>query len=152
VTTHAPPGYDCPVCGYVAGRWNDVVGADHVVDRTELTLTFVSPTRWGRNHGVLVVPNAHHENLYALPDDLGRPLLSAQRRVALALKAVTGCDGTSTRQHNEPGGDQDLWHYHVHVFPRWEGDGLYRSSRQWVERGVMDDLAVRLRAALTSGG
>ena len=35
------------------------------------------------------------------------------------------CDGTSVRQHNEPAGNQDAWHYHVHVFPRYAGDSLY---------------------------
>jgi len=37
------------------------------------------------------------------------------------------CDGVSTRQHNEPDGGQDVWHYHLHVFPRYTGDDLYRS-------------------------
>lgn len=32
------------------------------------------------------------------------------------------------RQHNEPAGNQDVWHLHVHVFPRYEGDDLYRSG------------------------
>jgi histidine triad (HIT) family protein len=147
VTTvsHAPEGYDCPACAYGAGRWNDRVGAEHVVERTEHTMTFVSPARWGRNHGVLVIPCAHHENLYGMPDELGGPLLAAQRRAAVALKAATGCDGTSTRQHNEPGGNQDLWHFHVHVFPRWHGDDLYGATRAWADRSEMADLAVRLR-------
>jgi histidine triad (HIT) family protein len=29
------------------------------------------------------------------------------------------------RQHNEPAGNQDRWHYHMHVFPRYAGDDLY---------------------------
>jgi histidine triad (HIT) family protein len=145
---HAPDGYDCPACAYVAGRWNERVGPEHEVERTETTLTFVAPSRWGRNHGVLVIPTVHVENLYEVPDELGAPLLRAQRRAALALKAATGCDGTSTRQHNEPGGNQDLWHYHVHVYPRWAGDGLYAARREWADRAAMDDLAARLRAAL----
>ena len=37
------------------------------------------------------------------------------------------CAGTSTRQHNEPAGYQDAWHYHVHVFPRYPGDNLYNT-------------------------
>jgi histidine triad (HIT) family protein len=41
------------------------------------------------------------------------------------MKEVYRCDGVSTRQHNEPAGDQDVWHLHVHVFPRYEGDQLY---------------------------
>ena len=98
---------------------------------------------------MLVIPTAHHENLYGLPDELGVPLLSAVRRAAVALKEATACEGVSTRQHNEPGGDQDLWHFHVHVYPRWRGDGLYSSRREWAERSAMDDLAARLVAELT---
>ena len=58
------------------------------------------------------------------------------------------CDGTSTRQHNEPAGNQDLWHLHVHVFPRFEGDDLYRS---WYRESTPEerlDFAARLRAVL----
>lgn len=50
---------------------------------------------------------------------------------ALALKAALSCDGISTRQQNEPAGDQDVWHYHVHVFPRYADDGLYGSLGEW---------------------
>ena len=42
-----------------------------------------------------------------------------------AMKETYGCDGTSLRQHNEPAGNQVIFHFHLHVFPRWEGDNLY---------------------------
>ncbi len=38
--------------------------------------------------------------------------------------------GTSVRQHNEPAGNQDVWHYHMHVFPRYTGDDLYFTHPQ----------------------
>jgi diadenosine tetraphosphate (Ap4A) HIT family hydrolase len=41
------------------------------------------------------------------------------------MKDAYRCDGVSTRQHNEPAGDQDVWHLHVHVLPRHQGDQLY---------------------------
>ncbi len=52
------------------------------------------------------------------------------KHVAIALKAVHHCDGVSTRQHNEPAGNQEVWHYHLHVFPRFDGDQLYSSRQQ----------------------
>ena len=146
--SHAPPGYDCPFCRYVAGQENEVLQQRHVVERTPETVTFVNPRWWERNAGaLLVVPTAHVENLYAVPDDLGVPLLRATRRAATALRAAYGAEGTSTRQHNEPAGNQDVWHFHVHVFPRYAGDDLYRSTSAWADP---DDMAVRaeqLRAA-----
>ncbi|MEV0649771.1 HIT domain-containing protein [Phytomonospora sp. NPDC050363] len=44
------------------------------------------------------------------------------------MRATYGCDGVSTRRHNEPAGNQDVWHLHVHVFPRYAGDALCTSA------------------------
>jgi histidine triad (HIT) family protein len=48
--------------------------------------------------------------------------------VDVALGAESGFD--LTRQHNEPAGNQDVWHYHMHVFPRYAGDDLYFTRPQ----------------------
>jgi histidine triad (HIT) family protein len=74
-----------------------------------------------------VIPAAHFENLYDLPDALGADIHRVARRVAIAMKTAYGCAGVSTRQHNESAGNQDVWHYHLHVFPRYPGDDLYGS-------------------------
>lgn len=144
--SHAPQGYGCPFCAYARGDGDDRVGQEHVVERTPTTLTYVSPKWWPNNHGaLLVIPIEHHENLYVMPDGLGGPMQRAARRAALALKAAYGCEGVSTRQHNEPSGNQDVWHYHVHVFPRYEDDGLYGGRGVWADRGEMTVRAERLR-------
>jgi histidine triad (HIT) family protein len=146
--SHAPAEYLCPFCNYVAGGGDERVGPEHVVERTDATITYVSPKWWPKNPGnLLVIPTEHWESLYSLPDYLGLPILRATRRAARALKAAYGCDGVSTRQHNEPAGNQDVWHYHVHVFPRWVGDDLYGSRGAWADRAEMTGRAERLRAA-----
>lgn len=96
---------------------------------------------------MIVVPAEHHENLYTIGDALGADLFGAARRAALALKAAYGCPGTSTRQHNEPAGDQEVWHFHWHVFPRWPGDRLYALDGAWADRAEMAERAELLRAA-----
>jgi len=60
------------------------------------------------------------------PVDVGHAVWDLTRRVAVAMRETFDCEGISTRQHNEPAGDQDVWHLHVHVFPRHQGDELYR--------------------------
>jgi histidine triad (HIT) family protein len=146
--SHAPPGYDCPFCHYAEGIGNELIGPEHVVESAEETMTFTSPRIWGRCEGLLVIPKAHHENLYELPDELGAPLLRAVRRAALAMKAADGCEGVSTRQHNEPAGNQDLWHFHIHVFPRWTGDRLYDQRPADADRTQLAERAARLRQAI----
>lgn len=66
------------------------------------------------------------------------------------MRATYPCDGVSTRQHNEPGGGQDVWHLHVHVFPRRIGDDLYASHQdtRWAAPEERATYAARLRAEL----
>jgi histidine triad (HIT) family protein len=95
------------------------------------TTAFVAPKWWDANPGhVLVVPNEHAEHLYEISEPALAAVYATARRVAVALKHEYGCDGTSTRQHNEPGAGQDVWHFHVHVFPRYEGDNLYANDER----------------------
>jgi histidine triad (HIT) family protein len=61
----------------------------------------------------LVVPNTPFENLYEMPDDVLCAVHRFAKRLALALKGQFGCEGVSLRQHNEPAGGQDVWHYHL---------------------------------------
>ena len=86
--------------------------------------------QWPKNAGhALIVPNQHFENIYELPVELGCKVFSVTQQTAFAMKEVYGYDGISTRQHNGPTGNQDVWHYHLHVFPRYESDNLYLSEQ-----------------------
>lgn len=125
--THEPVGYDCPFCRLAAGGEDPLNSQRDVVRRTAGAMAFIAPRWWPNNPGhVLVVPVGHHENLYELPTEAGHAVHDLVREVAIAVRHTYGCDGVSTRQHNEPAGNQDVWHYHVHVFPRHAGDDLYR--------------------------
>ena len=155
--SHAPDGYQCPFCLFLsnpdqAGRetttWNR---ASDLVHRGSTVTALVSPEWWPNNPGnVLVIPNAHHENLYDLPLAIGAEIHALSRDVALAMNQAYGCSGTSTRQHNEPAGNQEVWHYHLHVFPRYPGDDLYRSRKARVSEEVRAEYAARLRDGLPS--
>lgn len=112
---------------------------------------FVSTAWWPANSGhVIVVPNDHYENVYDIPDSVLGAVQVIGKRIALALKATYGCDGISFRQHNEPAGGQDVWHYHLHVFPRYPGDDLYlhTADRRWTTPAERAPYAWRLRAFL----
>jgi histidine triad (HIT) family protein len=125
---HQPDGYACPFCALLAGEPDGISVVEDIVRRAELATAFISPRWWPNNPGhVLVVPNAHQENLYDLTPEYGHAVADLVREVAIAIRSSYFCAGTSTRQHNEPAGYQDVWHHHVHVFPRYQGDNLYGS-------------------------
>jgi histidine triad (HIT) family protein len=118
--------------------------------RTATTTAWISRRWWANNPGhVIVVTNEHVENMYALSQKLAGEVHDTARQIALALKEAYRCEGISTRQHNEPAGYQDVWHYHVHVFPRYEGDGLYGSPYRETSADERRPYARRLRDALS---
>jgi histidine triad (HIT) family protein len=151
MTSHAPKGWDCPFCRIAQGEEGERPWTKHtdVVYRDSELIAFVSAHWFSNNPGhVLVVPCEHHENVYDMPDELLGKVAVLSKRLALAMKRAYECDGTSTRQHNEPAGGQDVWHYHLHVFPRFKGDDLYRSSARLTVPEERKPFADRLRMAL----
>jgi histidine triad (HIT) family protein len=142
---------DCPFCALVAGRETARNHPADIVLSDESTTAFVSPRWWEACPGhVLVVPNAHRPTLDEMEADLLGRVYGCAGDVATALERVDRCEGVSTRQHNGPGAGQEIWHFHVHVFPRWGGDRLYERNGEtrWVSAVERAERAARLREAL----
>jgi histidine triad (HIT) family protein len=151
--SHEPSGYECPFCRLLSGVDTEINSADDIVWRDEQTTALIAPKWWPANHGhVLVITNTHVENIYAIDDDLLCAVGATSHRVAIALKNAYAFDGVSTRQHNEPAGYQDVWHFHVHVFPRYVGDRLYERHEEmaWTTPAEREPYAAKLRAALST--
>lgn len=129
---HAPEGYQCPLCAIARDdlEKGPLFSPDDLIYAGGEVLAMLSAYQWPNNPGnVVVIPVAHYENIYDLPIPLAARIHDLARGVALAMKAAWACDGISTRQHNEPAGNQDVWHYHMHVTPRYVGDNLYATYR-----------------------
>jgi histidine triad (HIT) family protein len=125
---HEPTDYVCPFCQLIQGGEGKYNSPKDIIYEDKLVTAFVSPWWWPNNPGnVIIVPNKHFEHIYDLPARYAHRVQDVAKEVALAFKEVYQCDGVSTRQHNEPAGGQDVWHYHLHVFPRYESDNLYQS-------------------------
>ena len=147
--SHEPEGYTCPFCNFLAGNPDKYNSEEDIVYRNEFTTAFVAPKWWANNKGhVLVVPNNHYENIYSIPDDALAEVYKTVKKIATAIRSTYDCDGTSTRQHNEPAGDQDVWHLHAHVYPRYENDNLYlnHDNSDFVEAELRVPYAEKLRA------
>ena len=109
---------DCLFCKIVAGE----IPAQRV-DEDEHTIAFMDINPWTRGHA-LVIPREHSRNLYEIGDgDLERTA-SAAKRLALRMKERLGCDGVNLINSCEPAAWQTVFHFHVHVIPRYEGDPL----------------------------
>lgn len=145
---HAPPHYACPFCGIAETLPSPAPESAAVL--VEANVFALVPTHHyaGIKGNCLVIPRSHYENVLDMPDELGNDFFRATRRLAKAMQDAFGCEGVSTRQHNGPAGDQDVWHYHLHVFPRYLNDGLYAGKKVAYTAQERMELAATLRAAL----
>lgn len=150
-THHEPAHWSCPFCRLQRGEHDPRNQPSDIVAVTERAFARIAPKWWpGNPGGVLVIPRAHTENLYSIAPEDNRAVWDLVREVAIAIRETYDCEGTSVRQHNEPAGDQDVWHLHVHVFPRHRDDALYERHREarWVSPEERAPFAERLRARL----
>jgi histidine triad (HIT) family protein len=94
-----------------------------VVFEDEHTIAFMDAGQVNPGH-VLVAAKGHAENLYELDDAQAGALLKAAARVARAIRAAINPAGLSVYQANGKAAWQTVFHYHMHLLPRHEGDGM----------------------------
>lgn len=72
--------------------------------------------------GRLFIPKEHFRNLYDLDDELASKVLVLARKMTVRLKEILGCDGYNIVQNNEEVAGQTVFHFHMHMIPRYRGD------------------------------
>jgi histidine triad (HIT) family protein len=152
---HAPNNYHCPICLGVQGIENEhtLLLKQDLVYQDDLVSAFIN-SFWVKNNPghVIIVPNEHIENIYEMTEALGAHIFAVSKRVALAMKEVYHCDGITTMQNNEPAGDQHAFHYHLHIYPRYEGDELHQNmmnKKEVADQGKRAEFASKLRKNLS---
>jgi histidine triad (HIT) family protein len=130
--SHAPDDYNCPFCSIVSQCESLSWQEEHcVIYHDDVVTAFMSGHHYaGIKGNALVIPNQHFENIFDIDYRVGADILRVTQLLAYAMKRAYHCEGISTRQHNEPAGYQDTWHFHQHVFPRYPGDNLYSAGRK----------------------
>ncbi len=131
---------DCVFCSILAG---DMPG--EVIQEDEHTVAFMDINPWTRGHAV-VIPRRHSRNLFDIDDeDLGRTTMAA-RRLALTMRERLDCDGVNLLNAAEPVAWQTIWHFHLHVIPRYADDPLELPTRpERAEPKVLAEVARELR-------
>lgn len=72
----------------------------------------------------LIIPKEHHETLLDMPDDTLAEVTKTAKKVAKAVVKAAGADGFNIGQNNGAAAGQAVFHFHLHVIPRFNGDGL----------------------------
>jgi len=130
---------DCIFCRIVAGE----IPA-HKVYEDERTLAFLDIQPSSRGH-TLVIPKQHASDLFDItPESLASTTASSQT-VARILRTKLRPDGMNVFQNNGAAAGQAVFHYHVHLVPRWEGSRASLQQRGETDHARLAELAAELR-------
>ena len=70
----------------------------------------------------LILPKNHFANLFEIPEDMDAKAFILAKKIAKKMKDVFGCDGVNIVQNNGVAAGQTVFHFHIHLIQRYEGD------------------------------
>lgn len=70
----------------------------------------------------LILPKSHYKNLYELPDETAAKVMKLAKKMATTMTEKLGCDGFNIVQNNNEVAGQTVFHFHMHLIPRYEND------------------------------
>ena len=109
---------ECLFCKIVAGE----IPSERI-DEDEHTVAFMDINPWTRGHA-LVIPRTHSKDLYEIDDGDLANTSAAARRLALRMKERLRCDGVNLLNSCGSAAWQSVFHFHIHVIPRYNDDPL----------------------------
>ena len=109
---------DCIFCNIAKGK---IPSATIYEDHYFRVMMDINPATKGH---CLIVPKEHYDNVYDLDGETAGRLFSLATCIARALRDALGCQGLNIVQNNGRIAGQTVFHFHLHLIPRYEGDGV----------------------------
>jgi diadenosine tetraphosphate (Ap4A) HIT family hydrolase len=140
------PDHGCVFCAIARGQ-----AEASIVFEDEWVLAFMDLQPVTPGH-LLVIPKAHAEGLEDLREDIGVRVWTVAHRLGRALR-LSGlrCEGVNLFLADGEAAFQEVFHVHLHVFPRFQGDP-FRIEADWRvrERHLLDETAAAVRSGITA--
>ena len=124
---------DCIFCSIVSG---DIPAIKVYEDDETLSFMDINPGNPGH---LLVIPKRHYRNIFDIPAETAGKIMEVGAKLASVIKDVLNPDGLNLFQSSEAAAFQSVFHFHLHLLPRWEGDSLLLP---WTPKpGDMDEIS-----------
>ena len=133
---------DCIFCKIVKG---EIPSTKVYEDENTLAFLDIKPVNIGH---ILVIPKKHFKNIYDTPDEVLSELIKISKKISIAVKKSLGADGVNVTMNNEPASGQIIFHTHIHIIPRIEGDGfgVWHGKRDYNE-DEKNEVAQKIKTA-----
>ena len=134
---------DCLFCKIVTG---EIPSTKVYEDNTVFAFLDIRPVNIGH---ILIVPKAHYANLYETPNETIAHMMVVAKKLSIAIKEALNADGINIEMNNDGPAGQIIFHTHLHIIPRFEGDGFthWHGARGYHE-GEADEIAQKIQSSL----
>jgi len=147
--TSVSSGHHCIFCDLIRGAAEVSMCYE---DGTVIAFMDIQPVNAGH---VLVVPKAHYETLRDIPRDVGQHMYEVATRLIPVIQQVSGAEDMNIVVNSGAAAGQNVFHYHIHLIPRREGDGfdvpLPFPASEMPNRHMLDAMAAQIGASLRNG-
>ena len=120
----------CIFCKIAAG---EIPSATIYEDADFRVILDIEPASKGH---ALILPKEHYANLYELPEELAAKAMVVAKKVITKMTEITGCAGYNVLQNNGVAAGQTVFHYHMHLIPRYEEDDV---TITWKHGSISDE-------------
>lgn len=130
---------DCIFCKIANG---EIPSATIYQDEDFRVILDLGPATKGH---ALILPKTHAANVYELPDELAGKAMILAKKMAAKMTQALGCDGFNVVQNNGEAAGQTVFHFHMHLIPRYKNDG---NLVTWKAGKLTDEVKEELLAKL----
>ncbi len=133
---------DCIFCKIVRGEL-----PSFKVHEDDKTIAFldINPVHAGHT---LVVPKNHSQNIFDIAAEDWAAVAEIVRKLSIAIEKGVQADGVNIAMNNREHAGQVVHHPHVHIIPRFKGDGLKLMPQRKYKKGEAESTLEKIRAAL----
>ena len=110
----------CSFCDITKGKISSlkVYETDHILIFAPLKETIM-----GKGH-IIIIPKKHYENFYDINERELSEIVKTIKRISIKLKDKLNADGLNILHASGKSGQQSVFHFHIHIIPRYKNDGL----------------------------
>ena len=93
----------------------------------------------------LILPKEHYANIYELSDELAAKALIVAKKVITKMTGILGCDGYNVVQNNGEAAGQTVFHFHIHLIPRYKDDNV---NIGWSQGNLTEEIKAEILSGM----
>ena len=126
---------DCIFCKIANG---EIPSATLFEDEDFRVILDLGPASKGH---ALILPKTHAANIYEIPEELAAKAMVLAKKMAAKMTEALNCDGFNIVQNNGETAGQTVFHFHMHLIPRYKNDGV---GIQWKPGTLTDEVKAEI--------